>query len=90
MRSEKKRLSMKKFEPGFPVETVREGKVTVLVPKLSAYTTKPSEYAPSKAPVFYNPVMELNRDISVLALHVYQRVMNTEISVCATLTGSGV
>ncbi len=78
------------FIPDFPVETIREGKVTVLVPKLSAYVTEPSEYAPSKAPVFYNPVMELNRDISVVALQAYQRRINREITVCEPLTSSGV
>ena len=49
-----------------------------------------SDYAPSKAPVFYNPVMELNRDISVLAIQVYQRKIGREISICEPLTSSGV
>ena len=53
---------------GFPTEIITEGKVKVVVPKLSAYMKKRSDYAPSKAPVFYNPVMELNRDFVVLAL----------------------
>jgi tRNA (guanine26-N2/guanine27-N2)-dimethyltransferase len=74
----------------FPVETVEEGKVRVLVPKLEAFVKKPWEYAPSKAPVFYNPVMELNRDIAVLALQAYQRMVNREISVCEPLTGCGI
>jgi tRNA (guanine26-N2/guanine27-N2)-dimethyltransferase len=75
---------------GFPTEIVKEGKVTVLVPKLAAFVKSPSDYAPSKAPVFYNPVMELNRDMSVLALQAYQRVVNREISVCEPLAGCGV
>ena len=83
-------MATKPFEPDFPTETVREGKVTVLVPKLSAFVSEPSEYAPSKAPVFYNPVMELNRDISVLALKVYQRRGVREITVCEPLSSSGV
>ena len=83
-------MTSKTFEPDFPTETVKEGKVTVLVPKLQAYVTDPSDYAPSKAPVFYNPVMELNRDISVLALQAYQRKTNKEISICEPLTSSGV
>ena len=45
--------------PDFPTEIIEEGKVRVLVPKLKAFVRSPSEYAPSKAPVFYNPVMEL-------------------------------
>jgi len=78
------------FKIGFPTEIVQEGKVKVLVPKLEAFVKSPSEYAPSKAPVFYNPVMELNRDIAVLALQAYQRTLNREISVCEPLAGCGV
>jgi tRNA (guanine26-N2/guanine27-N2)-dimethyltransferase len=78
------------FKPDFPTERVKEGKVTVVVPNLAAYVTEPSEYAPSKAPVFYNPVMELNRDISVLALQAYQRMVNKKLGVCEPLASSGV
>jgi len=74
----------------FPTEIIQEGKVEVLVPKLSAFVKLPSEYAPSKAPVFYNPVMELNRDIAVLALQAYQRTLSREISVCEPLAGCGI
>lgn len=74
----------------FPTETVKEGKAKITVPKLAAFVKSPSEYAPSKAPVFYNPVMELNRDIAVLALQAYQRMVDHEISVCEPLTGCGV
>ena len=83
-------MPSKTFEADFPTETVKEGRVVVLVPKLQAYVTDLSDYAPSKAPVFYNPVMELNRDISVLALQAYQRRTNKEISICEPLTSSGV
>jgi tRNA (guanine26-N2/guanine27-N2)-dimethyltransferase len=75
---------------GFPTEIIKEGKVRVLVPRLKAFVKSPSEYAPSKAPVFYNPVMELNRDLAVLALQVYQRIMKHEISVCEPLSGCGI
>ena len=83
-------MTEKKFEADFPSEMVKEGKVTVLVPKLAAFVMQPSDYAPSKAPVFYNPVMELNRDIAILAVQAYQRVANREISVCEPLTSSGI
>jgi tRNA (guanine26-N2/guanine27-N2)-dimethyltransferase len=79
-----------KTEIDFPTEIVEEGQVRVLVPKLSAFMKKPSEYAPSKAPVFYNPVMELNRDIAVLALQAYQQTVGREIVVCEPLAGCGV
>ena len=78
------------FEAGFPTEVVKEGEVRVLVPKLEAFVKSPSDYAPSKAPVFYNPVMELNRDVAVLALQAYQRMVDRELSVCEPLAGCGV
>ena len=73
----------------FHTETVKEGEVKVVVPKLSAYVKKPWDYAPSKAPVFYNPTMELNRDLAVLALQVHQKLLEREVSVCEPLTGCG-
>ena len=68
------------YKADFPSEIIREGKVQVLVPKLEAYGVVPSDYAPSRAPVFYNPVMEFNRDLTVLAFQAYQRMVNREIS----------
>jgi tRNA (guanine26-N2/guanine27-N2)-dimethyltransferase len=76
-------------DQGFPTETIEEGNVKVLVPKLGAFVKSASEYAPSKAPVFYNPVMELNRDVAVLALQAYQKTVNRKIRVCEPLTGCG-
>jgi tRNA (guanine26-N2/guanine27-N2)-dimethyltransferase len=73
----------------FPTETIKEGKVKVVVPKLAAYVEKPWDYAPSKAPVFYNPTMELNRDLAVLALQTHQKLLGREVSVCEPLTGCG-
>jgi len=78
------------YTPDFPSEIIREGKVQVLVPKLEAYGVTPSDYAPSKAPVFYNPVMEFNRDLTVLAFQAYQRMLNREISICEPLTSQGI
>lgn len=74
----------------FPTETVTEGKVKVVVPNLKAYGVCPQDYAPSKAPVFFNPVMEFNRDLTVLAFQAYQRMVNREITVCEPLTASGI
>jgi len=75
---------------GFPTEVVEEGRVSVVVPRLEAYVREAWEYAPSKAPVFYNPVMELNRDVAVLALQAYQRMVGKKISICEPLTGCGI
>lgn len=73
----------------FPTEKIQEGKATILVPKLSEYKQKASDYAPSKAPVFYNPVMELNRDFAVVALQAHQRMVDREIYVSEPMTGCG-
>jgi len=70
---------------GFPTEVVKEGKVSVAVPKLEAW-----KYAPSKAPVFFNPAMELNRDLAVLALQAYQKMVGRDVSVCEPLAGCGI
>jgi tRNA (guanine26-N2/guanine27-N2)-dimethyltransferase len=75
---------------GFPTEFVKEGAVKVLVPRLETFVKKPWEYAPSKAPVFFNPLMELNRDLAVLALQTYQKMMKRNITACEPLTGCGV
>ena len=81
---------MEEYKADFPSEIIREGKVQVLVPKLEAYGVNPADYAPSKAPVFYNPVMEFNRDLTILAFQAYQRMVNREISICDPLTSQGI
>ncbi|MEM3729054.1 MAG: tRNA (guanine(10)-N(2))-dimethyltransferase [Candidatus Bathyarchaeia archaeon] len=83
-------MSCEKPKIDFPTEIIQEGEVKALVPKLSAFIEKPGEYAPSKAPVFYNPVMELNRDFAVLAVQTYQRMVKREISICEPLAGCGI
>lgn len=67
-----------------------EGELTLTVPTLSLYAVSPLEYVPSKAPVFYNPRMELNRDAAVLALRAYQKRVGKTLRVCDPLTGCGV
>jgi tRNA (guanine26-N2/guanine27-N2)-dimethyltransferase len=83
-------MTEQEYNPDFPTETVQEGKVKILVPKLSEYGVIPSDYAPSRAPVFYNPIMEFNRDLSVLALQTYQTIINHEIRICEPLTSQGI
>jgi tRNA (guanine26-N2/guanine27-N2)-dimethyltransferase len=75
---------------GFPTEVVQEGKARVVVPRLKAFVKEPWEYAPSKAPVFYNPEMEFNRDLAVIALQAYQNMVKREVSVCEPLAGCGI
>lgn len=83
-----RRCTHMKFD--FPTVWVEEGAVRFLVPRLESFVRGPSEYAPSKAPVFYNPAMELNRDVAVLALQAYQGAVGRELVVCEPLAGCGV
>ncbi len=64
------------------IKTIQEGLVTVKAPE--------SDKVSSKAAVFYNPVMELNRDLSVLAIKAYQNELGSEISICDAFGGSGI
>ena len=82
-------MAVNDYQPGFPVEIIQEGKVKVLVPRLRDFARRPCDYAPSKAPVFYNPVMELNRDIAVLVVQSYQKLADRNITVSEPLTGCG-
>ena len=74
----------------FPTEIIEEGTVSIMVPRQKASVKEALECTPSKAPVFYNPVMALNRDITVLVLQAYQRTKEKELSVCDPLTGCGI
>jgi tRNA (guanine26-N2/guanine27-N2)-dimethyltransferase len=74
----------------FPTEVIQEGKVKVVVPQLKAFVKEPWEYAPSKAPVFYNPKMEFNRDLAVIVLQAYQNMVRRELSVCEPLASCGI
>ena len=74
----------------FPTESIKEGCIKVTISKLNLYAKGSSEYIPSKAPVFYNPLMEMNRDISVLALRVYQKRTGKKLRICDPLAGCGI
>lgn len=62
-------------------ETIHEGKVTIKVPHFDKVS--------AKAPVFYNPVMELNRDISIAAITVFSQDADG-ISICDSFGGTGI
>jgi tRNA (guanine26-N2/guanine27-N2)-dimethyltransferase len=64
------------------IETINEGKVIIRIPKFEKIT--------AKAPVFYNPAMELNRDLSVAALTVFKSGVDHNISVCDAFGGTGI
>ncbi len=74
----------------FPTEIAKEASTDLLIPKLALYSRRETEYIPHLAPVFYNPRMQLNRDLATIALQVAQRDANRPLKVADALTGCGV
>ncbi|MEM2369299.1 MAG: tRNA (guanine(10)-N(2))-dimethyltransferase [Candidatus Bathyarchaeia archaeon] len=72
------------------MEVVREGIVSVVVPRLKSFKRGFWDYAPARAPVFYNPQMRVCRDIAVLALQSYQSIVKRYLNVSEPLAGCGV
>lgn len=69
-------------ELGSSTEWINEGKVKILAPRL--------EGPPKKAPVFYNPAMELSRDLSVLAVRCYRGEAGRDLKACDAMAATGV
>jgi len=73
---------------------VREGSTEVFVPDPFVYVTKKSEYLPTSLPVFYNPLMEINRDLSILAIRTYLDYLikdsDRDIIYVEALAGTGI
>ncbi|MDR3222688.1 MAG: tRNA (guanine(26)-N(2))-dimethyltransferase [Methanobrevibacter sp.] len=64
------------------IMTIKEGLVELVIPEF--------EKISSDATVFYNPVMEFNRDISILALQQFQKELEKPINICDLFGGSGI
>ncbi|MEM5872217.1 MAG: tRNA (guanine(10)-N(2))-dimethyltransferase [Candidatus Aenigmatarchaeota archaeon] len=73
----------------FPLKKIAEGTTEFFIPDFSRMKTL-KKYAPSKVPVFYNPSMKLNRDIAILVLQTYQRMIDRNLVVSEPLAGCGV
>ena len=69
-------------------EEITEGEIEITVPKLENFKTSPNEYVPSKTEVFFNPVMEFSRDISVSSLAVSSEGIDG-LRACDSLSGIG-
>ncbi|MEJ5293085.1 MAG: tRNA (guanine(10)-N(2))-dimethyltransferase [Candidatus Methanosuratincola sp.] len=65
-----------------------EGKTELEIPDPSSYTFQ-GKYAPFRAPVFYNPLMEFSRDIAVAVLSVFAEAKGRPVAVCDPLAGIG-
>ncbi|MBN1328702.1 MAG: tRNA (guanine(10)-N(2))-dimethyltransferase [Candidatus Heimdallarchaeota archaeon] len=76
----------------YPLETIVEGKTSVLVPNLEEIKKPSSKFPPADAPVFYNKVMEFNRDFALATLRVYKKHYfdKEELYYCEPMAGSGI
>jgi tRNA (guanine26-N2/guanine27-N2)-dimethyltransferase len=78
------------MSPSFPVDTIVEGKASIMVPRLEPDSKAHIQRQISQAPVFYNKVQKTNRDTAVIALRVQQNQRGRGVDVCEPMTGSGV
>ena len=74
----------------FPVEEVQEGSAKLLVPTIIREEGEPLDHARSRAAVFYNPLMRLNRDTAVLTVSVLGDRLGRPVEVCEPMCGCGV
>ena len=66
----------------YKIKSIEEGLTKIEFPEFDKVS--------SDAPVFYNPHMELNRDLSILAIQVFQKQQAREIDICDLFGGSGI
>ena len=66
----------------YKIKSIEEGQTKIEFPEFDKIS--------SDAPVFYNPHMELNRDLSILAIQVFQNEQDREINICDLFGGSGI
>ncbi|KXB07525.1 hypothetical protein AKJ51_01135 [candidate division MSBL1 archaeon SCGC-AAA382A20] len=69
-------------------QVIEEGEIKLEVPKLENFRTSSKEYVPSKTQVFFNPVMEISRDLSVSSLNVLGEDIES-LRICDSLAGVG-
>lgn len=74
----------------FPTTMVQEGAASFLAPRLEESSSALMDRSRSRAPVFYNPRMALNRDSAVLAIGAYQSMVARELTVCEPMCGTGI
>ena len=66
----------------YKIKSIEEGLTKIEFPQFDKIS--------SEAPVFYNPHMELNRDLSILAIQVFQKECERDIDICDLFGGSGI
>lgn len=66
----------------YKIKQIEEGLTKIEFPEFDKVS--------SDAPVFYNPHMELNRDLSILAIQVFQKKEQRDVNICDLFGGSGI
>lgn len=71
--------------------TIREGSTEVFIPDPNVYVKFKNEYLPTSLPVFYNPIMEINRDISIILVKTYLKNTDEDkIYYLEAMAGTGI
>ena len=68
---------------------INEGNVVILGPNLERFSDS-GRIEPCWAPVFYNPAMKMDRDISICVLSAFQKLIGKGLKICEALSATGV
>jgi len=78
------------MENSFPVQEIHEGRAKIITPRLDLFRGSGETYRPRLTPVFYNPKMKLNRDLSILLANTINKMLNRDLDICEPLSGTGI
>jgi len=68
---------------------INEGLVKLLAPNLAKYS-QGRHIEPRWAPVFYNPLTVISRNIDILVMEVYRNIYKSRVHVCDLLSATGI
>ncbi|MFX0163326.1 MAG: tRNA (guanine(10)-N(2))-dimethyltransferase [Candidatus Hodarchaeota archaeon] len=71
------------------IAEVVEGTTTLFVPEKELKRGEKGQPTLPKTPIFYNPLMELSRDLSIIVVQVHQRERTCPLSFCDALAATG-
>ncbi len=74
------------------IRRIREGGTLYWIPD-PHYYSRPGRYLPAELPIFYNPAMELNRDLTLISIATYSELMDIDIediTYIEALAGTGI
>jgi len=72
------------------LQLVEEGSARICVSRLDRYKTSEREYVPSKAPVFFNPLMKTNRDLAIAFIRTVGGIHGLKLNIGDPLAGVGI